>query len=68
MNDLTDTEKLAALEKWLEQFRDRCTRDVNHWGRYQEKMLEIKALGMLQTVELILNKIEELSPEKEKAD
>ena len=53
-----------ALKKWAEQFSVRCTKDINRWRKYNEKTLEVKAFGMLQAIELVLNKIEELDNEK----
>lgn len=61
---MDDTEKLAELKKWARSFRNRCTKDINHWRKYNEKTLEIKAFGMLQSIELVLNKIEEFDNEK----
>lgn len=61
---MTETEKLAELKKWARSFRNRCTKDINHWRKYNEKTLEIKAFGMLQSIELVLNKIKEFDNEK----
>lgn len=61
---MDDTEKLMVLKKWAEQFSVRCTKDINYWRKSNEKTLEVKAFGMLQAIELVLNKIEELDNEK----
>lgn len=34
---MTDAEKLAELKKWARSFRSRCTQDVNHWEKRNEK-------------------------------
>lgn len=61
---MDDAEKLAELKKWARSFRNRCTQDVNHWEKLNEKKLGLKAFGMVQAIELVLNKIEELDNEK----
>lgn len=61
---MTDAEKLTALKKLAEQIRVRCTKDIKRWRKYNEKTLEVKAFGMLQSIELVLNKIKELDNEK----
>lgn len=57
---MTDTEKLAELKKWARSFRNRCTQDVNHWEKLNEKKLELKAFGMVQATDCMMNKLEEL--------
>lgn len=61
---MTDAEKLAELKKWARSFRSRCTQDVNHWEKLNEKKLELKAFGMVQAMDVVMNKIEELDNEK----
>ena len=57
---MTDAEKLAELKKWAISFRNRCTQDVNHWEKLNEKKLELKAFGMVQATDCMMNKLEEL--------
>nr|DAS42969.1 MAG TPA: hypothetical protein [Caudoviricetes sp.] len=61
---MTDAEKLAELKKWARSFLNRCTQDVNHWEKLNEKKLELKAFGMVQAMDVVMNKIEELDNEK----
>lgn len=57
---MTDAEKLAELKKWARSFRNRCTQDVNHWEKLNEKKLELKAFGMVQATDCMMNKLEEI--------
>lgn len=53
---MTDAEKLAELKKWARSFRSRCTQDVNHWEKRNEEKLELKAFGMVQAMDVVMNK------------
>ena len=61
---MTDAEKLAELKEWARSFRSRCTQDVNHWEKLNENKLELKAFGMVQAMDVVMNKIEELEMKK----
>lgn len=61
---MTDAEKFVEFKKWATSFHDRCTQDVNHWGKRNEKKLELKAFGMVQAMDVVMNKIEELDNKK----
>lgn len=57
---MTDAEKFVEFKKWATSFHDRCVQDSHQWRKQNEKTLEIKAFGMRQATDCMMNKLEEL--------